>query len=129
MTISHSIKYRYFYNGEEFDYTDTVSAGQENNLSEVVADQETDKAINWSADVSSMKSLMIHTTRDVTIKTNSSSTPDQTFTLKANQPLVWSANSPAVNPLTADVTGGLFVTNSSGEDAKLTIKMLQDPTP
>jgi hypothetical protein len=59
--------------------------------------------------VANVKSFMLLATADMTIKTNSSSSPGNTINLKANLPLNWAAsNGYFANPFTVDVTS-LFV--------------------
>jgi hypothetical protein len=56
---------------------------------------------------------------NLTLKTNNATTPNQTFTMLANQPLVWNYGSPITNPFTANVTAGFFATNA--ETANVTL--------
>ena len=65
----------------------------------------------------------------ITVETNSGSAPGNTFTLVANEPVVWHENGGmAVNSfLAADITS-LFVTNASGAAAQFQIRSLSDPT-
>src|SRR5690349_21639708 len=59
-----------------------------------------------AVDASEIAMLGIHSTKAVTIKTNSSGSPDQTFSLAANQGIVWSVNDESVTtcPITTDIT-------------------------
>lgn len=58
-----------------------------------------------------------------TLKTNSSGSPAQTFTLAANVPLLWlGASDPRVNPFTADVTA-FYVTCSAGGNLYANIQL------
>lgn len=106
-----------------------VTGGLENNLSESIPDESADLAVGWNVDQSEIQSLYISSDQDVTIKTNSDSVPDDTFALKANQPIAWAVDDVGACPITADVTAGLFVTNASGAPAALEIYCLVDPTP
>lgn len=52
-----------------------------------------------------IQNLELVSSQDMTIKTNSSGSPDNTFSLKANNPLVWSKSGAYfANPFTANVT-------------------------
>lgn len=62
----------------------------------------------------------------VTVKTNSSGSPDNTFTVKSNGPLVWNADMPLANPFTAAVTGGLYISNAGAKDVTVTGLVLED---
>lgn len=106
----------------------TYTAGSLLVIQETVADGQTNKAVTGTADVSAMKALYIHSDQDVTLETNDGTTPDDAFTLNADQPILWGEDDSADNPLTVDVTG-FFVTNASGAAATVTIAVLQDPTP
>lgn len=98
-------------------------------VEESVADGSTDLKITIpTIDISAMKSLFIRSTQDVTIKTNSSSTPDDTLNVKSGSPVDWDDKSVHAKPLSADVSS-IFVSNSSGSSATLTIYAAQDTTP
>lgn len=106
-----------------------TTAGLSKEWTETIADSETDKQVTANIDVSALKSLYILSDQDMTLETNSGSTPDDTIALKANKPVVWESSSGYFsNPLTADVTA-LFFTNASGSAANLKIRTLEDPTP
>lgn len=91
----------------------------------------TDTVQDFSADVSTIVSLAMEWnpatgSSSCTIETNSGSAPDDTITLLAGKPLYWDTQILATEgtacPLTADVTAGLFITNSAIGD--LTIAVL-----
>lgn len=96
---------------------------------ETVANGQTAFAINVALDVSACKGFAIVSDQDITIKTNSSGAPDNTLTLKANEPYIWSgANDPNAFLLTVDVTK-FYVANSSGSTATIYCAETHDPTP
>lgn len=99
-------------------------------VQESVGDGQTDLQINVAIDVSALQAIQISSDQDVTIETNNGTTPDDTFTLKANKPITWVANDVAANPFASgvDVTA-VFVTNSSGSTANVKILGVQDATP
>jgi hypothetical protein len=70
-----------------------------------------------------MKGLIISSDRAVTLKTNSSGSPAQTFTIEAGIPLFWFENAPWSNPFTTNVTAFYF-TNASGAQANIAIRFL-----
>jgi len=107
----------------------SCTAGQRVGVSEEpVPDSTTDMFLNVPVDVSEIKSFYMMATQDLTIETNSGSSPDETLNLKANEPLEWWPTSLHDCPLSVDVTA-MYVSNSSGEAAKLDIEILHDPTP
>ena len=76
-----------------------------------------------------VKSFVIYSSQAMTVKTNSSTVPDDTLAIAAGGQLVWNTNDVAVCPFTADVTK-LFVTNASSTTAAtLRIRVLLDVTP
>ena len=130
MSFTNQLSHSVTYDNVTYEWSDNQTAGERHDLSESIPDSSTDLSVNWTADVSEVKSLLIVSNYAVTVETNSGSSPADTFTLVANEPIIWSASQPGspACPLTTDVTG-LFITNSSGSAALLTIKMIQDPTP
>jgi hypothetical protein len=66
----------------------------------------------------------------LTVKTNSTSAPDNTWTTIANTPIVWyNGIGHAVTVfIAADVTK-LYITNASGGSATVSIRLLKDSTP
>ena len=128
MSISHTLTRKWVSDGAEIIKDEIVSAGSELNVDESIADGETDLLVNWTCDYSALKALYIVSDQDLTIETNDGTTPDDTITLSANVPLLWTSTGYLANPFSADVTA-LYVTNASGSAAALKIRSLQDPTP
>ena len=113
---------------ENFTFEKQASGRVE--LDETIPAASTNLQCNFTADVSAMVALMIVSDQDVTIKTNSTSTPGDTIPLKANVPIPWVSDfgSKPPNPLTADVTT-IYVNNAGAVPARLRIYNLQDATP
>jgi len=97
-------------------------------IDEAVADSSTDYEIACTLDQSEIAGLWIESDQDVTLETNDGSAPDDTISLRANEPLVWYTNSYYTCPITADVTA-LFITNASGDTANVRVRALYDATP
>ena len=128
MTCSAKIKRGWSYLGEQLDRDEDVSAGELVTIEEAIADSETDKLVALTLDVSQLKAMYLECDQDVTLETNDGSTPDDTISLSANVPQLWSESDGAsLRPLTVDVTG-LYVTNASGSTANLKGRFLVDPT-
>lgn len=72
-----------------------------------------------------LKGLVLSSAVACTIKTNSSSAPDETFTLAAGRPIVWMNGDVSASPVTADVTS-VFITNAA--EGLIQIFALYDPT-
>lgn len=83
-----------------------------------VAASTTNQMFTIAIDVSELESLFLVTDGDMTIKTNSGSSPDDTFTMVANMPLIWVRGYPTSNPLGTDVTA-LYLTTGSGSAVNL----------
>jgi hypothetical protein len=126
--MTHTLTRGFARTGESITNTVSQTAASEVNVDESIANGATNVAVTWAVDQSELKLLYIVSDKALTLKTNSSSAPDDTITLAANQPVEWCASDSATCPLSADVTL-LYVTNSSGASAALTIRALQDPTP
>jgi len=101
----------------------TKTADNANNLSVAVADSATDDQHTYDIDVSLVESIYWVSDQTVTIETNDGTTPAQTITLTANQPLVWHDTMVFSNPLTVDITD-VFVTNNSGSTANVKLYTL-----
>ncbi len=100
------------------------------NISEQIADAQTDSPIAGTVDVSALKSLYIKADQDCTLETNSGSAPDAIIALKANKALVWeSSDGYYTNPLGVTDVASWFLTNASGSAVNIEIHTLEDATP
>lgn len=107
----------------------SVSGGREQAIDVNIADSTTDDEVAFTADVSLMQAIYIVSDQAVTIETNSGSTPDDTIVLVADEPVQWNASSKLTNPITADITTNIFITNASGSTARVRIWSLETATP
>ncbi len=115
--------------GQTYAQAETVADEGSNVTGPItVADGSTDAQVNLAADVSELSLFYLSTTAEITVETNSGSSPDDTFTVKPNAPFLWTADDPFANPFTADLTD-LFITNASGASASVTIVAAADVTP
>lgn len=112
----------------EIATTRTYTATGHASIAETIADGQTAKQINIALDVSALKSIIIKSDQDITIKTNSSGSPDDTLAIEANKEYSWNEDSLDSCQLGTDVTA-IFIANSSGSTATLTIDAIQDATP
>ena len=104
-------------------YTDSA----EISIVEAIADSTTDGAVALTMTVAKLKAWYMVCDQVVLVETNSGSAPDETFTLDANVPMVWTDDDKSTNPLATDITG-LFITNSSGSTANFKFFALYDAT-
>jgi len=132
MPFTHKISQitSYIVNNKEnisYSLNDSQTSGAEANISESITNG-TDQLVAYEMDISQLKTFVIWSSGgDMTVETNSSSAPDDTFNLTDGVPVFWSANmqgSPAI-PLSADITS-LYVTNTG--TATLEVRALFDPT-
>jgi hypothetical protein len=78
--------------------------------------------------LANLKSIVVLVDDDVTLKTNSSGAPDDTFDLKNDEPLIWNTKSKCLNPFTEPVTKFYF-TNATADPVPVEIIWLADVTP
>lgn len=130
MSVSHT--WRDTRNNVTMEATKTLTPSDEVVIEATdvaIPDSSTNKAVAIGGiDVSQAVSVWMHSTQDITLETNDGTTPDDTIALAANVPLLWCTGAPFTNPLTTDVTA-LYATNSSGAEATLNIRVVQDGTP
>lgn len=97
-----------------------------------IAANQTDFLIDFTCDVSQMKTLILLSTGGaLTVKTNSSGAPAATISLVDGVPLIWhfEGGYPAVanSPFTATDVTKLYVTNTTATNFKLSVGI--DATP
>jgi hypothetical protein len=88
---------------------------------------------NYEADIdvteANIQSMAIYSDKAVTVKTNSTSAPDDTITLTAGQMKIWKVGDlDAAKLFTADVTK-LYITNAGSAIATVKVRILLDQTP
>jgi len=114
--------------GRNLSKTNAHTASQSISIEETVADSTTDFQVNVAIDVSTIKAIIINSTQNVTLETNSGGAPAETIALLANVPLMWDENSYYANLLGTDIVA-LFFTNASGGVATVNIECVYDATP
>ena len=128
MSYTHTQKSSFTGSGRVVDKNVVITSGGESGLSESIPDSSTDLLVDFVLDVSAAVSVFISSDQAITVKTNSSSTPDDTIVLSANVPYMWNSNDTGTLVFGTDITA-LYVTNSSGSAALLDMEALFDPTP
>ncbi len=134
MAFTHNFNRGWNNGGQAINKSIAVSGGAETNIDETIAASATNIAIEFTLDISQLKGLFLNSDRNITIKTNSSGSPDNTFTLQANVPFAWVFGDPTLRDtggtaVTVDVAS-IFVTNADSVNAALVqIRSLTDPTP
>ena len=82
------------------------------------------QAVALTLAVADIKGIFLVSSADVTLKTNSSSSPTQTIALKAGRPLVWDDQDYFACPISADITGTIYLSNAGAQDAEVDIRFL-----
>lgn len=99
----------------------------QNNIVDFPITIATDTEVIWTADVSQVKYLFIHSDVACTIETNATNAAGgNTLTLVANMPYIWTTDSYSSLALTSDVTK-FYVTSAA--TGTLNIRMGFDSTP
>ena len=94
-----------------------------------IPDSTTNQLLNVAWVRAQLAGIYIVSDQVVTIKSNSSGSPDDTLVLAANVPVHWYPARYHTKPFaTADVTK-LYVTNASGQPANITGYVADDATP
>ena len=70
-----------------------------------------------------LQSVFVYSDQNITIKTNSTSTPQDTLTINAGDPLVWDVNCGLAEPFAGNVTTAYF-TNSNATAANVSVRVL-----
>jgi hypothetical protein len=80
-------------------------------------------AIPITVAFANIQSMLIYSSVAVTVKTNSTGTPVQTFNLTAGQSIIWGVGAFTTNPITANITQ-IFVDNNTANPATVKIRFL-----
>lgn len=129
MAITHTLSKSWSNGGSSSSLRGQVqiSDSVENNLDYTLATGSTDSPFALVQTASKIQMIALLSNVNVTIKTNNATTPGNTFNLKAGVLETWSTSSGIFsNPVTTSITG-LFITNSSGQQARINIRILSDP--
>lgn len=112
MAISHVLTIGWARNSQALTKQITKSVGGGVDIDEAISANQTDKLVTCPLDVSTLKSLFIVADVAMTLETNDGSSPDDTITLVANEPVVWWQGCGWACPITADTTV-IYVTNTT----------------
>lgn len=128
MAFSHAVTWAVQPSGAGVSRTKSYSGSLEVSVSESVDNGQTDDEITVTLDVSATKSFYIVSDQAVTVETNDGSSADNTLSLVAGVPYVWTTDSYDSFLLDTDVTS-IFVTNASGSTANIELRAIVDATP
>lgn len=128
--ITHTLNIAYQTPNGNLSTSQSVSGDLGIDLDVALLSNDTAKEIDLAITNSQLKSLVLVSTQDMTVKTNhSDGTADDTVALLANVPQVFVASVVGTNPFAAANVTKLYVNNTSGVAASLKIKGLLDITP
>ncbi len=86
-----------------------------------------DLPLACNLDLTKLKIAWLKSSRDMVVKTNSDSVPDDEFILLAGESIGW-AYGMAVQPIfSEDITGSIYVSVAAGDPALLEMEFLVDP--
>jgi hypothetical protein len=105
------------------------SEGNRISYKETLAQNLTNEEIAGVIDVSALEMLWIKSNKDMVLKTNDGTTPDDTLTLVAGEPQAWASGTDIVCPLGTDVTAFFATTGAAVGDTVLEMEFILDPTP
>jgi hypothetical protein len=127
--IQHTLTLNWASGTNSFN-TSTILTGQEEiNFSGAIAPATTNQAVpSFAFTLAKLQDVYITSDQDVTLKTNSSGSPQETLTIKAGKPFCWYKDSGVAAPFAGDVTALYVTTGAIGADANLDIRtLIQSP--
>jgi len=136
-THTRTVKYR-TPAGENTVYTYTFDVETDQNIEVPIAIGASEMEITVSIVRTNVRGMCIACTKtagqdsekfaELTVKTNSTTVPGDTFIITATNGLAWDLGDPAAIPLAADVTK-IYVSNTGTAIAELSVRLGLDSTP
>jgi hypothetical protein len=126
-TLSHTLRSLYATRFVILNTSRSFFGNGEANYSGTIPNGTVDGEIDLVVVASQIISVILVADHDVTIKTNSATTPQETINLLLNVPIWWNSedNGPDVFPYAGNITK-FYVTNGSGSDVHLQLAHLLD---
>jgi hypothetical protein len=103
----------------------TLTGQEENNLGFSLPGSTTNELHSLAFLVAKLVLFLVYSDQDITIKTNSSGSPQETLTIKAGKPFLWYKNSGVTIPFAGNVTAAYF-TNAGSTAAAVNVKVLEE---
>lgn len=126
MSVAFGFTEKVVIDGATIQQATTLSADHRHSAN-VTVPIANDQLYALALDVSQVKAVFLLSDQDLLLETNSSSSPANTLSLKANVPYIWYTNKPQALVFTTDITA-LYLTNASAAVATLKLEILVDPT-
>lgn len=127
MAISHTLSFSVATSSGTVSQSQSVSSDGEIN-SDFSATGSATTEVNIVFTTASLKSIFILSDGALTLKTNSSGAPDDTISIAASTPFVWTSTSGVTCPFTANVTN-TYWTNASATARSVNVRIIKDVTP
>lgn len=129
MAISHTLTRNWNDGVGSIGGSETVSWGAGPQIDEAIPSNQTDLLVAFAFTNAKLKAIIITADVNMTIKTNSSGSPQETLTILAGVPFMWSLTASSIgaaaSPFAGNVTA-LYVTNTTA--GTLRIRSSVDPT-
>jgi hypothetical protein len=94
--------------------TQNYNGDGETNFNETIAASASNAEYDWTLQKDDAVTLAIFASGAMTLKSNSSGSPDDTITLAAGQLLVWTSDSGMTNPFSNGDVTKIYVTSTAG---------------
>lgn len=101
----------------------SLTALEELNFDFTLAASTTNQQINLAFVKADLQSIFISSNQTITLKTNSTGSPQDTLTITAGDPFQWDINSGIPNPFAGSVTTA-YLTNGTASGANVSIRTL-----
>jgi hypothetical protein len=123
--VQHTLTYNWS-NGSVTLAQSVVCVGQEEiNVGIVIPSSTTNKLLTgFTFTLANLQDIYILSDQDMTLKTNSTGSPQETLTIKANKPFAWNINSGVPVPFAGNVTAVYATTGVLTADANLNVRGL-----
>ena len=128
MALSRIFTFGWSDNGNPLSNAVTITSEGTDDRDVTVGATTNDVEVSIAFTMAGLKAIYIAATNTVTLETNSSSAADDTFTITAGSPFVWTYTSGITTPFTADVTK-FYLSNAGGSSSTVQIRVIRDATP
>jgi hypothetical protein len=125
MAFSHTLIRNVTAGGNTVNTQKTYSADARVSISDTVANGATDDEAVVVIDSSRVISLFMNSTQNMTVESDSGTSPTNTIELKANVPYIWNTDDYNTNIFYTDITN-LYRTNVSGSSATFSLEVIYD---
>ncbi len=129
MSLTHQVLTTYKNSaGTVVAITDSYTDDFEVQLDHATAASTTNEEIDFAITYANVKCMLMYSDQTVTVKSNSTGAPGDTFTLTAAKALVWNTDRHESCPITSNITK-VYVTNTNTSAANLKFRFLLDQVP